>query len=38
MEFAIKAPFAGKIARVLVKEGQQLAPGDRFVDLEASNG
>ncbi len=33
MEFAVKAPFAGTIQAVLVKEGQQLSPGDRFVDL-----
>lgn len=33
MEFAIKAPFAGKVVSVLVEEGQQLSPGDRFVEL-----
>ena len=33
MEFAVKAPFAGVVKRVLVKESQQLNPGDRFVDL-----
>ena len=40
MEFAIKAPYAGTVTRVLVKEAQQLSPGDRFVDLQAdeSNG
>ena len=34
MEFAIKAPFAGKVVKVLVMPDQQLAPGDRFVDLQ----
>lgn len=41
MEFTVKAPFAGVIKRVLVTEGQQLAPGDRFFELEEavnSNG
>lgn len=37
MEFTIKAPSAGKIKKVLVQEGQQLAPGDRFFDFEASS-
>ncbi len=35
MEFAIKAPFAGTVTRILVKEAQQLSPGDRFVDLKS---
>ena len=34
MEFAVKAPFAGIVGRVLVKEGQQLSPGDRFVEMK----
>jgi acetyl-CoA/propionyl-CoA carboxylase biotin carboxyl carrier protein len=33
MEFAIKAPFAGTITKILVAEAQQLAPGDRFLDM-----
>jgi biotin carboxyl carrier protein len=33
MEFAIKAPFAGTVTKLLVQAGQQLAPGDRFLDL-----
>lgn len=33
MEFSIKAPSAGKVSRVLVTEGQQLSPGDRFVEF-----
>lgn len=33
MEFAINSPGAGRIKRVLVKEGQQLSPGDRFVEF-----
>lgn len=35
MEFAIRAPYSGKVSRIWVQEGQQLSPGDRFVDLEA---
>ena len=34
MEFAVKAPFAGMIKAIKVTEGQQLSPGDRFVDME----
>ena len=34
MEFSVKAPFKGTIERILVKEGQQLSPGDRFLDLK----
>jgi len=34
MEFSVKAPFAGVVEKILVKEGQQLAPGDRFLDLK----
>ncbi|MGZ3686993.1 MAG: acetyl-CoA carboxylase biotin carboxyl carrier protein subunit [Bdellovibrionota bacterium] len=34
MEFAIKAPFAGCVEKLHVIEGQQLAPGDRFLDLK----
>lgn len=33
MEFAVKAPASGVVKAVLVKEGQQLSPGDRFVDF-----
>ncbi len=33
MEFEIKAPSAGLISAVRVKEGQQLSPGDRFFDF-----
>lgn len=33
MEFAVKAPFAGKITKIHVTEGQQLSPGTRFLDL-----
>lgn len=35
MEFAVRAPSTGKILRVLVQEGQQLLPGDRFLEMEA---
>ena len=34
MEFAIKAPYDAKVSKIHVAEGQQLMPGDRFVDLE----
>jgi biotin carboxyl carrier protein len=34
MEFAVKAPFAGTVMRMLVQEGQQLSPGDRFLDMK----
>jgi biotin carboxyl carrier protein len=34
MEFAIKAPVAGRVKKILVTEAQQLAPGDRFVEFE----
>jgi biotin carboxyl carrier protein len=34
MEFSVKAPFAGTIEKIRVKEGQQLGPGDRFLDLK----
>jgi len=36
MEFSVKAPFAGKIEKIHVLEGQQLSPGDRFLDLKSS--
>lgn len=36
MEFAIKAPFAGQVSKIHVTEGQQLSPGVRFLDLQAS--
>lgn len=38
MEFSIKAPADGIVKAVRVTEGQQLSPGDRFVDFEASIG
>lgn len=38
MEFTVKAPGDGTVTKVLVTEGQQLAPGDRFFDFEMSNG
>lgn len=34
MEFAIKAPTDGTIQRVLVKEGEQLSPGVKLVDIK----
>lgn len=34
MEFSVKAPRDARVKAVLVKEGQQLSPGDRFVELE----
>ncbi len=34
MEFAIKAPTSGRVVRVLVTEGQQIQPGDKFVEFE----
>lgn len=34
MEFSVKAPFSGKVEKIFVTEGQQLAPGDRFLDLK----
>lgn len=34
MEFAIKSPFNAVVTRVLVQEGQQLSPGERFFELE----
>ncbi|MCM2276639.1 MAG: hypothetical protein NDJ89_01015 [Oligoflexia bacterium] len=36
MEFTIKAPCDGSVSRILVKEGQQLSPGDRFLELAPS--
>ncbi|MBL7715115.1 MAG: hypothetical protein JNL01_06565 [Bdellovibrionales bacterium] len=35
MEFSIKAPCAGKVAKVRVTEGQQLAPGTLLLDFKA---
>jgi biotin carboxyl carrier protein len=37
MEFAIKAPVSGIVTRLLVKEGQQLSPGDRFLEFAAES-
>lgn len=34
MEFSVKAPADGIVKAVRVTEGQQLSPGDRFVDFE----
>ena len=34
MEFSVKAPYSGKITKILVTEGQQLAPGDRFLEMK----
>jgi acetyl/propionyl-CoA carboxylase alpha subunit len=34
MEFSVMAPKDGKILSILVKEGQQISPGDRFVEME----
>jgi 3-methylcrotonyl-CoA carboxylase alpha subunit len=36
MEFSVKAPARGRVAELLVKEGQQLSPGDRFVRFEVA--
>ncbi|MCC7441597.1 MAG: acetyl-CoA carboxylase biotin carboxyl carrier protein subunit [Bdellovibrionales bacterium] len=36
MEFAVKAPAAGTVKKLLVTEGQQLQPGDRFVELASA--
>jgi biotin carboxyl carrier protein len=33
MEFAVKAPVAGKVSKLHVVEGQQLAPGQKFLDF-----
>lgn len=33
MEFSIRAPFAGRVGKIHVSEGQQLSPGDRFLDI-----
>ena len=38
MEFTIRAPAAGTVKALLVKEGQQHSPGDRLVDFEVNNG
>ena len=34
MEFALKAPCAGVVKKVLVTEGQQIQPGDKLLDFE----
>lgn len=34
MEFAIRAPFTGKVLTVHVNEGQLIQPGERLVDME----
>ena len=36
MEFSVKAPADGVVIAVHVAEGQQLSPGDRFVDFVES--
>lgn len=38
MEFAIKSPVDAVVTRVLVQEGQQLSPGDRFFEIEEEAG
>ena len=35
MEFAIRAPSAGKVLRMRVSEGEQIAPGTQFLDWES---
>jgi biotin carboxyl carrier protein len=35
MEFAVKAPVAGRVKAVNVKEGQPISPGDVFAEVEA---
>ena len=35
MEFEIKAPQAGEVKQVRVKEEQQVLPGDSYVDFES---
>ena len=35
MEFAIRAPSAGKVLRMRVSEGEQVTPGTKFLDWEA---
>lgn len=35
MEFSVKAPFNGIVKKIHVKEAEQLAPGTRFLDLDA---
>ena len=34
MEFAIRAPSAGKVLRMRVSEGEQITPGVKFLDWE----
>lgn len=34
MEFSIKAPAEGCVKKILVKEGQELSPGDLFLEFE----
>jgi biotin carboxyl carrier protein len=36
MEFPVNSPGKGRVKRVLVREGQQLSPGDRFVEFESA--
>lgn len=38
MEFTIKAPSGGTVTKVRVTEGQQLSPGDQFVDFAPAEG
>jgi biotin carboxyl carrier protein len=33
MEFAVKAPVSGKVSKIHVSEGQQLSPGEKFLDF-----
>ncbi|MEO5969633.1 MAG: acetyl-CoA carboxylase biotin carboxyl carrier protein subunit, partial [Bdellovibrionia bacterium] len=34
MEFAIRAPSSGRVIRMRVSEGEQIAPGTKFLDWE----
>lgn len=36
MEFPVKAPASGTVEKIHVEDGQQLSPGDRFVDFTPS--
>ena len=36
MEFTIRAPYAGEVTQIKVSEGQQVAPGTRFLDLKVA--
>jgi len=36
MEFTIKAPADGTVVKLLVKDGDQITPGTRFLDFESA--